>query len=92
MAGSGRSPLELLREHNREMRERLKRPKTPLDTLRLVNLRNRLRASRKGLLEDDVDNWLWSENNVAVGSDRKLLRGIEVDILPNTSSSRQSSL
>ena len=63
-----------------------------MDTLRLVNLRNRLRASRKGLLEDDVDNWLWSENNVAVGSDRKLLRGIEVDILPNTSSSRQSSL
>jgi len=29
MAGSGRSPLKLLREHNREMKERLKRPKTP---------------------------------------------------------------
>ncbi len=50
MAEGKRSPLELLREHNREMRERLKRPKTPLDTLRLVNLRNRLRASRKELL------------------------------------------
>jgi len=58
MAGGGRSPLELLREHNREMRERLRRPKTLLDMLRLVNLRIRLRASRKGLLEDDVDNWL----------------------------------
>ncbi|MCS7386846.1 MAG: hypothetical protein NDF55_08975 [archaeon GB-1867-005] len=32
------------------MRERLKRPKTPLDTLRLVNLRNRLRASGKDYL------------------------------------------
>ena len=51
MAEGRRSPLELLREHDREMRERLRRPKTPLDTLRLVNLRNRLRASRKGILE-----------------------------------------
>ncbi|MCD6084116.1 MAG: hypothetical protein J7J20_01095 [Desulfurococcales archaeon] len=51
MAGDRRTPLELLREHNKEMKERLRRPKTPLDTLRLVNLRNRLRASRKAVLK-----------------------------------------
>jgi len=51
MAKGRRSLLELLREHNREMRERLRRPETPLDTLRLVNLRNRLRESRNGLLK-----------------------------------------
>jgi len=51
MVEGERTPLELLKEYNREMEERLKRPKTPLDTLRLVNLRNRLRASRKELLE-----------------------------------------
>lgn len=33
------------------MKERLKSPKTPLDMLRLVNLINRLRVSRKGILE-----------------------------------------
>ena len=33
-----------------------------------------------------------SRNGVAVGSDRKLLRGMEVGILPNISSSSQSSL
>jgi len=39
------TPLEILREYRREMRERLRRPKTPFDTLRLINLRKR--KSRK---------------------------------------------
>ena len=50
MAEKGRSLLEFLREYNREVEERLKRPQTPLDKLRLVNLRKRLRDSRKKLL------------------------------------------
>ena len=51
MVGRNKSLLEFLRKYNKEMEERLKRPKTPLDILRLVNQRNRLRASRKELFE-----------------------------------------
>lgn len=57
-----RSPLDVLREHSREVEGRLRRPVTPLDILRLANLRSRLRASRKRPLKlvrgYDVDNWV----------------------------------
>lgn len=51
MVKRNKSLLEILREYNREVEERLKRPRTPLDKLRLINLRNRLRAGRRELLE-----------------------------------------
>ena len=34
----GRTPFEILKEHNKEMKERLRKPKTPLDFLRQRNL------------------------------------------------------
>jgi len=42
------TPFEVLKTYRREMRERLRRPKTPFDILRLTNLRNR--GTRRGLV------------------------------------------
>jgi len=38
--------LEVLRKYQKEMKERLRHPKTPFDTLRLLNLINKAKRGR----------------------------------------------